>query len=137
MGKIEALAVEQHRSPGKLDTITVEVVRHKLEGIANEMESTLLRSSFSPIVKEGLDALDEPEAATDPGDPVKGMRPILVTGAREFVPAQVLDRGRMAAGFTFRGPAVIEQSDTTTLVEPGWRGHVDAAGNVILEREEK
>jgi len=40
----------------QLDPITVEVVRHKLEGIANEMESTLLRSSFSPIVKEGLDA---------------------------------------------------------------------------------
>jgi N-methylhydantoinase B len=39
-----------------LDPITVEVVRHKLDGIANEMESTLLRSSFSPIVKEGLDA---------------------------------------------------------------------------------
>jgi len=34
----------------------MEVVRNKLEGIANEMESTLLRSSFSPIVKEGLDA---------------------------------------------------------------------------------
>src|SRR5687768_4025938 len=41
---------------GQLDPITLEVVRHKLEGIANEMESTLLRSSFSPIVKEGLDA---------------------------------------------------------------------------------
>jgi N-methylhydantoinase B/oxoprolinase/acetone carboxylase alpha subunit len=39
-----------------LDPITIEVVRHKLEGIANEMQSTLLRSSFSPIVKEGLDA---------------------------------------------------------------------------------
>jgi N-methylhydantoinase B len=38
------------------DPITIEVVRHKLDGIANEMESTLLRSSFSPIVKEGLDA---------------------------------------------------------------------------------
>ena len=36
-----------------LDPITMEVVRHKLEGIANEMQSTLLRSSFSPIVKEG------------------------------------------------------------------------------------
>lgn len=44
------------KTAGKLDPITVEVVRHKLEGIANEMESTLLRSSFSPIVKEGLDA---------------------------------------------------------------------------------
>jgi N-methylhydantoinase B/oxoprolinase/acetone carboxylase alpha subunit len=39
-----------------LDPITIEVVRHKLEGIANEMQTTLLRSSFSPIVKEGLDA---------------------------------------------------------------------------------
>jgi len=39
-----------------LDPITVEVVRNKLDGIANEMELTLLRSSFSPIVREGLDA---------------------------------------------------------------------------------
>ena len=39
-----------------IDPITVEVVRNKLEGIANEMQQTLLRSSFSPIVKEGLDA---------------------------------------------------------------------------------
>ena len=38
------------------DPITVEVVRNKLDGIANEMESALIRSSFSPIVKEGLDA---------------------------------------------------------------------------------
>ena len=38
------------------DPITLEVVRSKLDGIANEMQSTLVRSSFSPIVKEGLDA---------------------------------------------------------------------------------
>ena len=38
------------------DPILVEVVRNKLEGIANEMQSTLFKSSFSPIVKEGLDA---------------------------------------------------------------------------------
>ncbi|HYF07408.1 MAG TPA: hydantoinase B/oxoprolinase family protein [Acetobacteraceae bacterium] len=43
-------------SAARLDPITVEVTRHKLEGIAEEMQSTLLRSSFSPIVKEGLDA---------------------------------------------------------------------------------
>jgi N-methylhydantoinase B/oxoprolinase/acetone carboxylase alpha subunit len=46
----------RQRADPTLDPITVEVVRHKLEGIANEMQSTLLRSSFSPIVKEGLDA---------------------------------------------------------------------------------
>lgn len=47
----------QHATSGHtLDPITVEVVRNKLDGIANEMELTLLKSSFSPIVKEGLDA---------------------------------------------------------------------------------
>jgi N-methylhydantoinase B len=39
-----------------IDAITLEVVRNKLDGIANEMQSTLLRSSFSTVVKEGLDA---------------------------------------------------------------------------------
>ena len=39
-----------------IDPITLEVVRHKVDGIAEEMETTLLRSSYSTIVKEGLDA---------------------------------------------------------------------------------
>ncbi|MBB6309100.1 hydantoinase B/oxoprolinase family protein [Xanthobacter tagetidis] len=43
-------------SESGFDSITVDVVRHKLDGIAGEMQQTLLRSSFSPIVKEGLDA---------------------------------------------------------------------------------
>jgi N-methylhydantoinase B len=43
-------------SRGRIDPVTLEVVRNKLDGIANEMELTLLKSSFSPIVKEGLDA---------------------------------------------------------------------------------
>ncbi|MDB5798681.1 MAG: hypothetical protein JWP36_2583 [Paucimonas sp.] len=38
------------------DPITLEVVRNKLVSVADEMQMTLLRSSFSPIVKEGLDA---------------------------------------------------------------------------------
>lgn len=43
------------RRPEVMDPITTEVIRNKLEGVANEMELTLLKSSFSPIVKEGLD----------------------------------------------------------------------------------
>ena len=85
----------------------------------------------------GLDALDRQDDTANAGEPRKGTRQILVSAAAEFVSAQVLDRAAMVAGFTFRGPAVVEQSDTTTLVEPGWRGSVDGAGNLILEREEK
>ncbi|MEM6678281.1 MAG: hydantoinase B/oxoprolinase family protein [Pseudomonadota bacterium] len=40
----------------EIDPVTLEVIRHRLDTIAEEMEQTLLRSSCSPLVKEGLDA---------------------------------------------------------------------------------
>jgi N-methylhydantoinase B/oxoprolinase/acetone carboxylase alpha subunit len=39
-----------------IDPILMEVVRYKLESITEEMQSSLIRGSFSPIVKEALDA---------------------------------------------------------------------------------
>ena len=38
------------------DPILLEVLRNRLDAIADEMELTLLKSAASPIVKEGLDA---------------------------------------------------------------------------------
>ena len=38
------------------DPILLEVVRNRLTAIADEMELSLLRAAYSPIVKEGLDA---------------------------------------------------------------------------------
>jgi len=40
----------------RLDPVVLEVLRNRLDAIADEMELTLLRSAASPIVKEGLDA---------------------------------------------------------------------------------
>jgi N-methylhydantoinase B len=39
-----------------IDPILLEVLRNRLDAIADEMELTLLKSAVSPIVKEGLDA---------------------------------------------------------------------------------
>src|SRR5262249_2126615 len=39
-----------------MDPILLEVLRNRLDAIADEMELTLLKSAASPIVKEGLDA---------------------------------------------------------------------------------
>ena len=39
-----------------VDPILLEVLRNRLDTIADEMELTLLKSAASPIVKEGLDA---------------------------------------------------------------------------------
>ncbi|MFC1981369.1 hydantoinase B/oxoprolinase family protein [Chloroflexota bacterium] len=40
----------------KVDPITLEVIHHRLESIAEEMLTSLLKASFSTIVKEGRDA---------------------------------------------------------------------------------
>jgi N-methylhydantoinase A/oxoprolinase/acetone carboxylase beta subunit len=32
------------------------------------------------------------------------------------------------------GPAIVEEFGATTVIPPGWRGTVDALGNLRLER---
>ncbi|MDR9431970.1 MAG: hydantoinase B/oxoprolinase family protein, partial [Natronomonas sp.] len=44
------------RTAKRVDTVTRTVLRHKFDSIADEMESTLLRSAYSSIVKEAQDA---------------------------------------------------------------------------------
>jgi N-methylhydantoinase B len=39
-----------------MDPITLEVIRHRLKSIADEMLMTLVKSAYSSIIKEGLDA---------------------------------------------------------------------------------
>jgi N-methylhydantoinase A len=43
-----------------------------------------------------------------------------------------LDRESLAAGSVVRGPAVVEQLDSTTVIPPGQRATVDGVGNLVL-----
>jgi N-methylhydantoinase A len=49
--------------------------------------------------------------------------------------AAIYHRASMPVGLHFAGPAIIEQDDTTTLVEPGWHGGVQADGALLLTHE--
>ena len=62
----------------------------------------------------------------------KGKRSILTAESGKFIPADVYDRSTMAIGLAIRGPAIVEQPDTTTLIEPGWRATVVADGTLII-----
>jgi N-methylhydantoinase A len=46
----------------------------------------------------------------------------------------VYDRAALQAGNELSGPAIIQQYDATTVVEPGWSGRVDQWGTLRLER---
>jgi N-methylhydantoinase A len=82
----------------------------------------------------GSDRLDEGPYRPLDTDPRKPPRPIRVAGARTPVQAAIYQRAAMPIGLTFAGPAIVEQDDTTTLVEPGWRGAVLDNGNLLLTR---
>jgi len=62
----------------------------------------------------------------------KAPRRILTTDSGGFVDANIYERDALAAGTRFTGPAIVEQGDTTTLVEPGWRAEVAPNGTLIL-----
>jgi N-methylhydantoinase A len=60
----------------------------------------------------------------------EGSRQVWFDGARHDTP--IYRRERLAAGLQFEGPAIVEQLDSTTVVEPGDRVEVDRDGNLII-----
>lgn len=63
-----------------------------------------------------------------------GHRSVLLEGAR--IRADFFDRNLMGRGSTVTGPAVVEFSESTCLVRPGWTGVVDGVGTLVLTRED-
>ncbi|MEM7522218.1 MAG: hydantoinase/oxoprolinase family protein [Pseudomonadota bacterium] len=51
----------------------------------------------------------------------------------EWIDTPLYRRDRLPTAFELSGPAILEQMDTTVLIEPGDRARGDATGNVIIE----
>jgi N-methylhydantoinase A len=51
-----------------------------------------------------------------------------------FVSCPIYERYGLSAGAVLRGPAVIEEFDTTTVVHPGYQALVDRYGNLLLTK---
>ena len=76
--------------------------------------------------------IPQPNAQTgrDSGSARKPDRRILTAEGPAI--AAVYDRARLSAGAEIAGPAIIEQIDTTTLIEAGWHGTVAPSGTLLL-----
>ena len=83
----------------------------------------------------GASTLDEGVYQPDPGDPLKSHRRIRVPGVALPVQAAIYHRAAMPVGLTFMGPAIIEQDDTTTLVDPSWQCTVLPDGALLLTHQ--
>ena len=100
-------------------------------------------STRGPIKLVNLRAVHQAKPASEAGrfryvpaegPAIKGARRILTSGSGGFVEARIYERTRLEPGMRLDGPAIVEQADTTTLIEPGWHAEVDPSGNLILTR---
>jgi N-methylhydantoinase A len=82
-------------------------------------------------VPVGRPELSEPAAPA--GAPAPGRREASFGG--EWVRVPVHRRDAMGAGSPVQGPAIVEFAEATCVVRPGWRGAVDGAGTLVLERD--
>jgi N-methylhydantoinase A/oxoprolinase/acetone carboxylase beta subunit len=77
-----------------------------------------------------LDVAARGGPAADAG---KGRRPVWFAEADGFVDTDVIDRYRLTPGTELRGPAVVEERESTMVVGPGGRARVDRFGNLEVE----
>ncbi|MBM3451235.1 MAG: hydantoinase/oxoprolinase family protein [Armatimonadetes bacterium] len=69
------------------------------------------------------------------GATTKGTRPVYFPG-KGFVETTVYDRYALPIGFRADGPAVVEERESTAIVYPGDRFHIDKYKNLIIELPE-
>ena len=80
-----------------------------------------------------------PQPAVTPAAPSGGSVADACLGERpayfgKFVSTAIYERARLPRGARLPGPAIVEQSDTTTVIPPGVTALVDEAGSLRLRR---
>ena len=68
------------------------------------------------------------------GDALLGETMIFTDGALRSAP--IHDRGRLTPGAAIDGPAIVIETNGTTVIEPGWRATVAGGGELVLRRVE-
>ncbi|MCY4454343.1 MAG: hydantoinase/oxoprolinase family protein [Immundisolibacterales bacterium] len=76
--------------------------------------------------------VDLPAAAAGTPEP-SGRRGVWHDG--RSIPVDVYPRSGVGAGALVRGPAIIEQADTTTFLLPGWQARADRLGTLCLTED--
>jgi N-methylhydantoinase A len=68
----------------------------------------------------------------DPGDCLKGKRAVFIPSRMDFEDVHVYDGNRMGHGHFLKGPAVIEQVNTTIFVPPEYEIACDEYGSYLM-----
>jgi N-methylhydantoinase A len=92
---------------------------------------TLSVTAIGPIEKEEMYEIEG--GSEDPEHATKGVRQVFFEDYKGYGDCKTYDRYSLKANNVIRGPAIVEQMDTTIVVPPRQRASVDRFGNIIMD----
>ena len=159
----EALLVEAGAAPDAIRYTAVAEMRHVGQGfeipvplpgltlsaadlpVLRENFFAAYRERFARVVEDApIEALTWRLSASAPAQHISLHREATGTPAARGhravrfelhgeVQAAILDRYALAPGFTFQGPALVEERESTCVVPPGAACHIDAHLNLVID----
>jgi N-methylhydantoinase A len=126
-----ALFAAQDRAGIKRAFDADHLMRYGTSAPGEPAEIVSLRSTVSGVMaKPRLDPIDR-GTEEPPARARRGTRPVIFpeVGA---VPTRVFDRSALLAGNRLRGPSLVEEHASTTVLHPGDVLEVDALGNLVI-----
>lgn len=111
--------IEHEKRYGHKDlNAPVELVNFRVEGIGKR----------DPIfLREISSGTSEP-----PQESRKSLRKVYFEEHQAFLDTKIFEREKLLAGNVIEGPAIIEESNATTLIHPGMAGKVDSYGAILI-----
>jgi len=110
----------------KFERLHDAVYGFKHEGEAVEVTAVRL-SAIIPRMKPRLRKPSTPDKEVR-----KGLRKAFFDG--QWIDTPIYWRESLPAGFAEKGPAIVEEYDSTTVIPPGWKFVVDETGCVVVRK---
>jgi 5-oxoprolinase (ATP-hydrolysing) len=77
----------------------------------------------------------DPEIDAGPTPSPVGTQTVWI--GNEWMDVPVYERNELGAGSKIAGPAIVAESNSTTVIDPGWSARINEVGHMILERQDR
>ncbi len=121
----------QNRTTIKRHFDDTHAVRYGTSAPGEPAEIVSLRTTVTGVVDKPAMRKIARGTATPPRAASAGTRPVFFRD-RGFVPTRTFARAALAAGNRIKGPALVEEHASTTVLMPGDTATVDAFGNLVI-----
>jgi N-methylhydantoinase A len=126
-----AVYARQNRGAIKRHFDDMHALRYGTSAPGEPAEIVSLRSTVAGVVTKPMQAKIARGGPAPPQAAFTGRRAVYFHG-RGFVPTRTFSRAALTAGNRIKGPALIEEHASTTVLMPGDALSVDAWGNLVI-----